>query len=55
MLPALQGTGPSTKPLIGDSSFDTYDARVVPLIDYAAIRGAREGASPVFVIPVGQA
>jgi glucosylceramidase len=38
LLPALQNAGLSTKLLIGDWNFDTYDAWVSPLINDTAIR-----------------
>jgi glucosylceramidase len=38
LLPALQSAGLSTKLLIGDWNFDTYDAWVSPLINDTAIR-----------------
>jgi glucosylceramidase len=38
LLPALNNAGLSTKLLIGDWNFDTYDAWVSPLINDAAIR-----------------
>jgi glucosylceramidase len=38
LLPALQSAGLSTKVLIGDWNFDTYDAWVAPLINDTAIR-----------------
>ncbi|MGC9671052.1 ricin-type beta-trefoil lectin domain protein [Planosporangium sp. 12N6] len=38
LLPALQNAGLSTKLLIGDWNFDTYDAWVAPLVGDAAIR-----------------
>jgi glucosylceramidase len=38
LMPALQGAGLSTKLLIGDWNFDTYDQMVAPLINDSAIR-----------------
>jgi len=38
LMPALQSAGLSTKLLIGDWNFDTYDAWVSPLVNDAAIR-----------------
>jgi glucosylceramidase len=38
LLPALQNAGLSTKLLIGDWNFDTYDTWVAPLINDSAIR-----------------
>ncbi|GAA1542696.1 ricin-type beta-trefoil lectin domain protein [Dactylosporangium maewongense] len=39
LMPALQGAGLSTKLLIGDWNFDTYDTWVAPLVNDAALRG----------------
>jgi glucosylceramidase len=38
LLPAMQAAGLSTKVLIGDWNFDTYDAWVAPLVNDTAIR-----------------
>jgi glucosylceramidase len=38
LMPALQGAGLSTKLLIGDWNFDTYDTWVSPLVNDSAIR-----------------